>query len=270
MASNQSLMDKADKLLRVKNKKGEWDEGLSPELIPCIEIRDFFLCSICFNFPRTFGILPNCGHSFCYNCIRKVSAKPGILYNCPICRKKFYLNDIKGTWQQSKICRRLMENIKVNCPSGCGIQLDHKNLIHHENWKCAKRIVQCPYLECKTQLIPQEMGKHLEICLEKTEKCKECNLEIKITNIKEHKCNKELQRQLANIEIKERCLDENVNAAEPNINENNGTPISRDVRRAREMLESVFGFRVIRTMVIPVDSSDEESENDNDEEPDWH
>ena len=48
-------------------------------------------CCICYNKPKLFGILENCDHIFCYECIMKWRETESIPIStrlkCPICRK---------------------------------------------------------------------------------------------------------------------------------------------------------------------------------------
>lgn len=56
------------------------------------QVLDQFQCSICFDSMAGSSVVPPCGDSFCYECIRDVAKKPKC--KCPVCKSPFDLHRV--------------------------------------------------------------------------------------------------------------------------------------------------------------------------------
>lgn len=54
------------------------------------EIEQIGICNICQEFKIDYRFLPNCGHSFCIDCIENL-IEDKIDASCPLCRKEFII-----------------------------------------------------------------------------------------------------------------------------------------------------------------------------------
>ena len=138
-------------------------------------------CEICLDVLRNPVLTGCCGQSYCKDCIDKVKNKM-----CPHCRKTLetfpdkksirlineleikcrYFAEGKCQWKGSPAAFpnyiTVCDFKQVNCPLGCGTQLEKKAMISHSEKECVLREVSCEH--CQKQMAYLEKSIHEYTC----------------------------------------------------------------------------------------------------------
>ena len=126
-------------------------------------------------------ILPQCGHTFCNDCVTKIRENQDGPRHCPNCRKpitgdlqtNFALKTmVAKVLTQCSRCRRkdeLETLLKHDCPEeeitcsneGCSLKIKRKDKEMHAE-DCLYRVIQCSLCHHRTTLMDREI--HVDYC----------------------------------------------------------------------------------------------------------
>ena len=133
--SSESFKEKNDAVMETSKEDDEEEEEEEDK------------CSICFDKPQgTIGLLENCDHVFCMDCISKWrshrSAEVAVetQRTCPICRKKSFFVVPSSRPLKGKLRESAIESFKLICSTRpC------KNFVPHENVNSKKANRSCKF-----------------------------------------------------------------------------------------------------------------------------
>jgi hypothetical protein len=120
-------------------------------------------CPICHN-PAFGGVMTKkCAHHFHKVCLdRAIKSNP----NCPVCRTAVGegeyadLADVQG----ARYLRQSINELKVDCPMGCGAHVKWESLGGHVRDSCTKTVVFCKHPRCRTTACRNTIAGHEEVC----------------------------------------------------------------------------------------------------------
>ncbi|EDO46941.1 predicted protein [Nematostella vectensis] len=122
---------------------------------------DDFICNVCGTVMLVPVVMPNCGHSCCSSCAKRVNRK------CPECREEFGATaELRENISLKRIIRRLQAKCK-RCPFNgeLGLVLDHL---------CPERETECTNPSCNVKVKRSALSSHLQVCPQKMTECAEC------------------------------------------------------------------------------------------------
>lgn len=117
--------------------------------IHCSKMDSEFSCPICMDICED-AVESNCCHRiFCSICLSKVQT-------CPNCRKA----PPSFTFETAHFVRRVIGNISVDCPEGCGAQVTRSELKAHVK-NCPSQQIACPAPNCGFKDEQKMFARHL-------------------------------------------------------------------------------------------------------------
>ena len=156
------------------------DVGLFVDAIPsdCV-------CTICSEVLEDPLETQNCQHAFCKSCITTWLTTHS---TCPLCRQG--IGGHSGLRQLHRIWREKLYSLKVRCcfhSNGCDDDMALFQLSDHLS-SCPYKEVLCPNEKCKVTVLRGDLNDHIQVCLFRTVRCQECDLELISSKLQEHKC----------------------------------------------------------------------------------
>ena len=185
-----------------------------------------YICAICTLVSCDPQQASCCGNVYCKSCLQQLK-DIGQDFNCPICdhdltNKCFpdrradleikslqvYCTNNKQTAQVDNMCswKGTLKDIDdhlqqcpyqiLSCTNGCGENIERKQLQHHLENNCPKRLIKCQY--CNEEDIYQLVitGEHLKVCPQYLIQCtnEECGQKVPRSQMTAHKesCPKEI------------------------------------------------------------------------------
>ena len=101
-------------------------------------IRDMVICTICLNIMEDPIQCNICQHSFCLECINKLS-------KCPMGCQNYQFKD-------SSLCKELLSGIKIKCIK-CGEEINYDNIQNHMEEDCKNIDYKQKYLNLKIEYL---------------------------------------------------------------------------------------------------------------------
>ena len=184
-----------------------------------------YICAICTLVSCDPQQASCCGNVYCKSCLQQLK-DIGQHFNCPTCRHdltnkcfpdrradleikslQVYCTNNKQTAQADNTCswkgrlKDIDDHLQqclyqiLSCTNGCGENIERKQLQHHLESNCPKRLIKCQY--CNEEDIYQVItGEHLKECPQYLVQCTNegCGQEVVRFQIKPHKrsCPKEI------------------------------------------------------------------------------
>ena len=137
---------------------------------------DVYKCNICFKIMDNPTDCENCGHSFCYECIKQLK--------CPFgCQNK----SLKPS---SMAIKNILSNIKFKCLNPeCKETILYSDVKRHDNI-CEFQTIICPNIGCEKRLLKKDLENHVKNeCEFALVKCKYCDYKFDKKKIKNHEDN---------------------------------------------------------------------------------
>jgi len=164
-----------------------------------VETPDWSICSVCNEVFKQPVVTPECGHTYCLQCIEQVSNSKS--KECPLCRKAFLTDlNIKELSPNLQLVH-VIDTLKVRCrwgmkisdngqwipdPDGCPEITEWQNLFAHDE-VCGFVPVSCLYKNCSLLVQRRNLEQHQSICEERHISCDLCNVTYAFKNTSEHK-----------------------------------------------------------------------------------
>ena len=123
-------------------------------------------------------ILPDCGHTFCKTCIRRVRQNP-LTSHCPMCKKPIWSH----TQVQPNISlKKIVEKVQAKC-----IECDSTGALESvAKHKCPEALIPCSHSGCQQSIKRKDAKKHEDECLYLVIACEKCQQNITVANKELH------------------------------------------------------------------------------------
>jgi len=175
----------------------EYEEGFDDNLVINKELGECFACPLCFGIPRNPVVIKKCGHGFCEVCIAKhviecanhSSKDRGFTTKCPVCSALFTKFDPIGYDDFNIPSKKAFNLIQLKCPYACSYIGSPHEMDDHQTYECPKRIVFCPYLDCKQKMAYEKLiAEHIMNCEKLIIYCESCFLPMPKAEVSSHNC----------------------------------------------------------------------------------
>lgn len=194
-------------LPNVEVNKIEFETGFEEQYVVGGFPSNWYQCSICQGFPRHPVSLMKCGHLFCECCLKGLFDTSSWLHPhaldgyertafCPMCKMEFTTFDVFIFEAMQQWSKSLFLSITIQCPYECGFNGNAKQVDEHQVFRCPKRIVACPHLDCPARIKSEEMEKHFPECDFRRVFCNNCRLPVFATQEWTHNCMDRLKAAL--------------------------------------------------------------------------
>ncbi|MCJ1415975.1 hypothetical protein MMC32_002310 [Xylographa parallela] len=225
-SGNASTRSTSGETLVNTSAPGAWPSGLrssSTERPPSLNPVDFreleyvdavdqnLVCPIC-QCPMVKPVETNCGHTFCFQCLRSAMDHQYDEKTCPSCRNLFRSVNLNSA---NTLIDRMLDDLVVRCVSkskGCLATLTRSNILDHVDRHCGFSDVACPNTSCRQilqrrqmtddycqhrsaiceycpEVMPElELEEHVKTsCVNRVVTCHECKLELHTDEAENHK-----------------------------------------------------------------------------------
>jgi len=161
---------------------------------------DWAICSVCNEVFKQPVVTPECGHTYCLQCIIQVCNSKS--KECPLCRKAFLTEDLNVKELSPNLqLVHVIDTLKVRCrwgmkisengqwihdPEGCPEITEWQSLFAHDE-VCEFVPLACPHKNCSLLVQRRNLEYHQSICEERFISCELCNVIYAFKSTIEHK-----------------------------------------------------------------------------------
>ncbi|CAH3194084.1 unnamed protein product [Porites evermanni] len=136
-----------------------------------------FQCQICHQLMIFPAIIPECGHTYCKDCLVRVQNQ-GAAKHCPSCR-----TPISSELKTNFTVKKLVENLEAKCDL-CQLEGKIEQLANH---KCPEEEIKCENGQCSTKVKRKDQERHEEECIFKVVFCERCHRSTTVANLEIHR-----------------------------------------------------------------------------------